>query len=206
MNDPAQDAVVKAFRERYRDSGVWMFTTWLGTQVLKNPLDLWIYQEILHRTRPDVIVETGTYKGGSALYLASICDLLDHGRVVTVDVEAYPQCPAHPRITYLTGSSVDEPIVSRIRAEVGSGTAMAILDSDHSKEHVLGELRAYAPMVSDGCYLVVEDTGEGEWVEGVDAASAVRDFLAEAEGFDVDRVCEKFMLTNNPGGFLRRAS
>jgi cephalosporin hydroxylase len=75
-----EEAVVRAFRERYRDSGVWMFTTWLGKQVLKNPMDLWIYQEILNRTRPNLIIETGTFQGGSAFYLASMCDLLDQGR------------------------------------------------------------------------------------------------------------------------------
>jgi cephalosporin hydroxylase len=199
-----EEAVVRAFRERYRDSGVWMFTTWLGKQVLKNPLDLWVYQEILNRTRPDVIVETGTFQGGSAFYLASMCDLLDNGRVVTVDVEERKR-PEHPRIAYLTGSSVDDAILADIRGRIKpEENVMVILDSDHSKEHVLAELRAYSPMVSDGCYLVVEDTGAGEWEADADAGSAVEEFLAADGDFNVDRKCEKFLLTNNPGGYLHR--
>ena len=73
----------------------------MGTPVLKCPLDLWMYQEILIHTRPDVIVETGTHMGGSALYLAGICDLLGHGRIVTIDVEEREGRPEHPRILYL---------------------------------------------------------------------------------------------------------
>lgn len=207
MTDPAEEQVVRAFRERYRESGVWMFTTWLGTQVLKNPLDLWIYQEILARTGPGVIVETGTFAGGSALYLASICDLLDHGRVITIDIEERPRRPSHPRITYLTGSSVNEEVVAAVRGRISpKETAMVILDSDHSKQHVLEELRAYAPLVGAGRYLIVEDTGASDWMEDVDPRGAVEEFLAETDAFAVDTKCEKFLLTNSPGGFLRRGS
>ena len=113
-------------------------------RVLKNPLDLWIYQEILHRTRPDTIIETGTYEGGSALYLASVCDFLGHGQVVSIDVAARAQ-PEHPRITYIDGDSTDPQTVAQ--ANLG-GRTMVVLDSDRSTDHVLAELRAYAPLVS----------------------------------------------------------
>ena len=86
---------------RYGESQVWRHdTTWLGRPALKCPLDLWIYQEILCRTRPDLIVEPGTAAGGSALFLASICDLLDHGRVVTIDIKETET--AAPRSDHLT--------------------------------------------------------------------------------------------------------
>ncbi len=203
-----EEAVVRAFRERYHESGVWIWTTWLGTQIVKNPLDLWVYQEILSRTRPDVIVETGTWHGGSALYLASICDLLGGvGRVITVDIEERDGRPSHPRLTYLTGSSVDDQVVARIRSLIAPNeTVMVILDSDHSKEHVLAELRAYAPLVSDGCYLIVEDTVASveEWEPGADPLGALDEFLAETDAFTVDHKCEKFLMTLNPGGYLRR--
>jgi cephalosporin hydroxylase len=204
-----EEAVVRAFRERYRDSGVWIWTTWLGTQVLKIPSDLWVYQELLSRTKPDVIVETGTWRGGSALYLASICDLLGKGKVITVDIEERDDRPTHPRITYLTGSSVDDEVVARIRAEIGpDDTVMAILDSDHAKEHVLAELRAYGPLVSDGCYLIVEDTvtSEDEWAPDADPLAAVNEFLVENQAFSVDKTCEKFLFTGHPGGYLRRGA
>jgi len=101
----------RAGRLFYRSSA-WSETWWLGVQVLKNSLDLWIYQEIMAETRPEVIVETGTYKGGSALYLASICDLLGVGEVVSVDIRPVSdEYPSHPRITYHGGRSSTDPEV-----------------------------------------------------------------------------------------------
>ena len=134
-----------------------------------------------------------------------MCDLLDQGRVITIDIEERPNRPEHPRITYLTGSSVDDQVVAQIRDQIGpEEKVMAILDSDHSKGHVLAELRTYGPLISDGCYLIVEDTGAGEWEADADAGSAVSEFLAEDQAFNVDKKCEKFLLTNNPGGYLHR--
>src|SRR4029079_1411857 len=93
----------------------WGNTFWLGHRVLKCPLDLWIYQEILHELRPDLIVETGTYLGGSALFLASICDLLGHGEILTIDLDWREGRPQHPRITYLTGPSTSRAILRQVR-------------------------------------------------------------------------------------------
>lgn len=184
--------------------------TWLGYEMFKCPLDLWIYQEIIVKQRPRLIVETGTYRGGSALYLASLCDLIGHGEIVTVDVDASWDAmrPRHPRISYLTGSSVDPALVAQVRAKAGRDGAMVILDSDHRAEHVLAELRAYSGLVPSGGYLIVEDTnvnghpaypafGPGPW-EAVDA------FLAEAPDFQPDPACERLLMTMNPRGFLRR--
>jgi cephalosporin hydroxylase len=176
----------------------------------KCPQDLWVYQEILVETRPEVIVETGTAAGGSALYLASICDLLDRGEVITIDIlEPTDALPRHPRISYLGGrSSVDPRLVADVRDRVEGRRAMVILDSEHSRKHVLAELHAYAPLVAEGCYLVVEDTNlnghpvtvyarPGPW-------EAVDGFLAETTAFEVDRSREKLLLTFNPCGYLRR--
>src|SRR3954447_25757877 len=82
-------------------------TRWLGTTVNKVPTDLWIYQELLHEVKPRVIVETGTAQGGSALYLANLCDLLGDGRVISVDILTNPDRPTHPRVPHVAGSSVD---------------------------------------------------------------------------------------------------
>jgi cephalosporin hydroxylase len=192
--------VLKVLR-RYGESQIWRFDTkWLGRPALKCPLDLWIYQEIVFRTRPDLIIETGTAAGGSALFLATVCDLLDNGRIVTIDIEKQKR-PRHDRITYLHGSSLDV----NVKAE---GRTMVILDSDHSKDHVLAELHKYAPLVSEGCYLIVEDTSVRLVLSdhGPGPAEAVEEFLKGNREFEIDRDCEKFLLTFNPGGYLRRTA
>jgi cephalosporin hydroxylase len=131
----------------------------LGVPTLKCPRDLWVYQEILFETRPNLIIETGTAFGGSALFLASLCDILGSGRVVTIDISPKPERPRHERITYLTGSSTSTSVVGQVRSMIRSGErVMAILDSDHRREHVLQEVREFGPLVSTGCYLAVEDT------------------------------------------------
>ena len=105
-------AAIARAHDVFYASNAWTQATWLGSQALKNPLDLWVYQEIMAETRPDVVIETGTYRGGSAHFLASVCDLLGSGEVVSIDIEPqrddYPQ---HPRITYLGGRSSTDPEV-----------------------------------------------------------------------------------------------
>ena len=211
--EQAAAEIVDAFHRRYYDaaSTTWKQTFWLGQTVLKCPLDLWTYQEIVFETRPDLIVETGTYLGGSALYLASLCDLLGHGKVVTVDVSAPPGRPRHRRITYVVGSSVADDVVDRVRRRARRAKrTMVILDSDHSHDHVLRELELYGPLVTPGCYLVVEDTnvnGHPVWPGfGPGPMEAVTEFLSGTDAFEVDHSREKLMLTFNPSGYLRRRS
>lgn len=182
--------------------------SWFGHQVLKCPLDLWEYQELLVRTRPDVVIETGTFAGGSALYLAMVLDGIGRGCVITVDVEPKPDRPEHPRIVYVTGSSIDRPVLTQVREMVGAERAMVILDSDHRAEHVYQEILAYSPLVQAGDYLVVEDTnvnGHPTWAEfGPGPMEAVNKFLLENDDFVIDERCERFLLTLSPRGYLRR--
>ena len=210
--DAGSADIVDRFHRLYYDSGerTWRNTYFLGVRTAKCPLDLWIYQELLVELRPDLIVECGTAWGGSALYLATICDLVGTGDIVTVDIAEDPERPRHPRITYVTGSSTDPAIVDQVRRRAASAErVLVLLDSDHRARHVAGELAAYAPLVTSGSYLVVEDTnvnghpvlgdfGPGPW-EAVDA------FLPDHPEFTVDRSREKFFLTFNPRGFLRRS-
>jgi cephalosporin hydroxylase len=187
----------------------WGDTRWLGHRIQKFPGDVWIYQELLSELRPDWIIETGTNWGGSAYYLASICDLLGHGQVVTIDLDAKPNPPEHPRITYVAGSSTAPEIVDRVRAmTAGSQTVLVILDSDHSYEHVTSELQAYSDLVTHGSYLIVEDTNiAGHPVlSGLSRGpyESVQDFLAGDTRFELDHTREKFMMTFNPGGYLKR--
>lgn len=208
-----QGDVIDRFTEAYYDGALFgetrADTHWLGIRTDKNPLDLWIYQELLHELRPDLIVETGTAFGGSALYLSSICDLLGHGKVVTVDIIEQEGRPQHPRLEYVTGSSITPEIVEAVKRRVEpGGTAMVVLDSNHKRDHVLEELRLYAPLVTPGSYIVVEDTilnGHPVSPEfGPGPMEAVDAFLAETDEFEVDRRREKLYLTFNRKGYLRR--
>jgi len=205
--------VVDEFHVAYYDAGyhggTWSATTWLGVPVLKCPLDLWIYQEIVYEQKPDLIIETGTAHGGGALYLASMCDLVGHGEVLTIDINEPSDWPQHPRITYLTGSSVDPAVLAQVRTRAQrAGKVMVVLDSDHSAAHVSAELDVYGPLVTLGSYLIVEDTNiNGHPVygwHGPGPMEAVEDFLTRSNGFTRDRSREKLILTFNPGGWLRR--
>ena len=184
---------------------------WFGHQLRKCPTDLWMYQELLVRLAPDLVIETGTWRGGSAYYLAMMLDLLGKGSVISVDVEKIPDLPQHPRITYLTGSSVDPEIVSTITSRATGKRALVILDSDHTRDHVLAELRAYSPLIAVGDVLVVEDTnvnGHPTWPDfGPGPMEATELFLAETAGqWVVDERCERFLMTLNPRGYLRRVA
>jgi cephalosporin hydroxylase len=201
-------AAVSRAHDVFYESNAWTKARWMGVQALKNPLDLWIYQEIMVDTEPELVVETGTWRGGSALYLASLCDLLRIGEVVSVDVEPlrddYPQ---HPRITYLAGrSSTDPELLAEVAARAEGRRTLVILDSDHSQAHVEAELEAYAPIVPFGCYLVVEDSNIGQIRKDLmpGPLQAVEAFLARDRRFEIDREREKFLLTFNPSGYLRR--
>ncbi len=187
------------------------FVSWLGYPMFKCPLDLWIYQELISAQKPDLIIETGTYRGGSALYLATLCDLLGSGRVITIDIDASCAAdrPQHPRIEYLVGSSVDPAIVAYVgQAAREAPNTLVILDADHRQPHVAEELGLYSRFVPPSGYLIVEDTnigghpayeqfGPGPW-------EAVQQFLSERTDFEVDDTCERFLLTMNPRGYLRR--
>jgi cephalosporin hydroxylase len=205
----AEPGVADAFHRLYYDTAVWKDTYWLGVHAQKCPLDLWIYQEIVHEQRPDLIIETGTAHGGSALYLASICDLLGRGDIVTVDIYPIEGRPAHDRITYLTGSSTAPEVVAEVeRLAEGRERVLVILDSDHSRDHVLDELHIYSRFVPPGGYLIVEDTnvnGRPVFPEhGPGPMEAVDAFLGDTDEFEIDATREKFFLTFNPRGFLRK--
>jgi len=205
--------IINQFTRLYYQTPVpvrtWHDTTWLGHPVLKTPLDLWNYQEILVERRPDVIVECGTAGGGSALFLASIMDMLGHGRIVSIDLKPNPGRPSHDRVTYLVGSSTDPAIFTDVeRFVAGADRVMVILDSDHSKAHVLDELRLYHPLVSPGDFLVVEDTCvNGHPVapqHGPGPMEALDAFMRENRQFVIDPRDRKFLMTFNPHGYLRR--
>ena len=206
-----EGAIINLFHNLYYYSSqkTWQNTFWFGLPALKCPLDIWIYQEIIVEVKPDVIIETGTYYGGSALFMALICDVLRQGEIVTIDIDDKPNKPQHPRIHYLKGSSTSQKIIEHVKGIIGDRKKiMVILDSDHSKDNVLSELHAYCPWVSSGSYLIVEDSNinghpvRPEWGPG--PMEAIDEFLAKNHNFIVDTSKEKFLLTQNPKGYLKK--
>lgn len=183
---------------------------WLGHPIWQFPMDAWVLQEVISTLKPGLIVETGTHRGGSAYYFATLLDLLDiPGKVISIDIAAEQEI-AHPRITYLSGSSTDPAIVSQVREQAaGAGPVLVILDSDHRAAHVGQELDAYAPIVPVGSLLHIQDG----WVDKLKAGRAfgsgptvaAKEFLAANPAFRRDRELEqRYLLTLHPMGWLRR--
>ena len=203
--------IIRSFTRLYYHSRprIWNNTFWSGVRVGKCPSDLWTYHEMLFELRPDVIVECGTGAGGSSLFLAHQCDLLGTGRIITVDVIDLPDRPQHERITHLVGSSISDEILQKIRGSLkDTDKVMVILDSDHSKQHVLSELKCYCDMVPVGSYIVVEDSIIGGHPvkprRKPGPMEAVFEFLETNSDFVIDKDREKFLLTFNPNGYLKK--
>ena len=142
--------------------GTWAQTSYCGISMAKNWTDMGTYAEIIWEKRPKLLIETGTWAGGSALFYAHLFDQMGIGKVVTIDIGANNKWhPAHPRIAYIhSKSSTDPRTIKEVEEWIHhiEGEVMVILDSDHAEEHVLAELEAYGPMVTRGQFLVVEDT------------------------------------------------
>ena len=181
-------------------------TRYMGIPTVKSPLDLWVYQEILFDVRPDLIIECGTYKGGTTLFLAHLMDALGHGMIVSLDPDKH-LVPRHSRIIYINKSSLDQDPGEYSRH---GERILVILDSDHSASHVAKEIAKYSPLVSVGSYLIVEDTDiAGHPIDNPefpgDPWSAVQEFInSPGCGFEIDRGREKYFVSQNPCGYLKR--
>lgn len=194
---------------------------WLGIPVIQMPEDLMMLQELIWKVRPDVIVETGTAHGGTAVFFASILELLKKGRVISIDVEirkynrlAIQSHPVSHRIALIEGSSSEEATALRVRRQIyPNEKVMVMLDSNHSYAHVARELELFSPLVSPESYLAVFDGvmesisdapgGSPAWATD-NPAAAVRDFLRTHPEFEEDRNYNRMKATYAPGGFLKR--
>jgi cephalosporin hydroxylase len=210
---PVRDVTDAFHTAWYNTRHTWGMTYWQRIPTLKNPLDLWMVQEIIVGFKPALIIETGTAFGGSALFMAQMMELSQCGSVVTIDIDPPRPAPSHPRLMALVGSSLDPSIievVGRLAGKFGRGPVLVMLDSAHDAPHVRAEMEVYAPFVTHGSYLIVEDTnvnGHPAHPEhGPGPFEAVQDFLATHDEFTPDPFCEKYLLTMHPGGWLRRAS
>lgn len=196
--------------------------SWMGRPIIQYPQDMIAMQEILWDVRPDLVIETGIAHGGSLVYYASLCELMGHGAVVGIDIEirahnreAIETHPMFKRITLLEGSSTDPAIVSQVESMAAGKRVLVVLDSNHTHDHVLAELQAYAPLVSVGSYCVVFDTivedlpaglyPDRPWDVGNNPKTAAREYLRLDDRFEVDRDIEaKIQITVAPDGYLRR--
>jgi cephalosporin hydroxylase len=211
LSTAQQHELMKLFHEL----DIWKNMWFQGIQLIKNPCDLWMMQQIIYEVRPDYIIETGTWYGGSSLYWAHTLHGLglENSRVLTVDLQDLTkEASDHPLwkkyVQFFETSSTDPQLVRRIAEIVKGKTVLVTLDSDHAMNHVLQELRLYAPLVSPGSYLVVEDTHmDGLTYPGYAGPSAaVNRFLQEGgdQLFERDLTREAMVMTFNPGGWLRR--
>ena len=201
--------ITRMFHMCYYNSRIWENTFWHGHQILKCPMDMWIYQELIWKIKPDYIIEAGTFRGGSALFYAHLFDLQGKGEVITIDVLERENRPEHARIHYLTGSSSDVVTYEKVQAMVGENkTVMVVLDSDHSRDHVFKEMNLWHPMVSHHSYMIVEDSNvNGHPVRpdfGPGPMEAIDDFLKINDTFSIDTDQEKFLMTQNPRGYLKK--
>lgn len=183
-------------------------STYFGIKAVKSPTDAWVYQEIIWETKPDIIIEIGTYCGGGTLYLAHLCDLLGKGKVIGVDNNPknfHRRVRNHPRITFIRGDACKSfPKAKKLISE--SDRVLVIEDSLHTFKNTLNVLRTYSPLIKSGDYFIVEDTNcyhglacgprPGPW-------EAVEAFLRENKDFEIDRTRE-FIITWNPKGYLKR--
>lgn len=202
--------------------------SWLGRPIIQLPEDMIRIQELVVRVQPDVIVETGIAHGGSLVFYAGLCKLLGKGRVVGVDIEIRPHnraaIEAHPLaslITLIEGDGVAPATIDRVRACIAPGErVMVLLDSNHTKAHVLAELEAYGPLVSRDSYIVAMDGIMGLVVGGPrtqpdwatnNPTEAAKEFVRSHPEFVIEEPKPPFnegMVSENvtywPGGYLRR--
>ncbi len=184
-------------------------STYHGIRTMKNPLELWVYQEILWESKPDFIIEIGNLYGGSTLALAHMCDLIGKGRILAVDTyhdHIVPEVREHPRVALFTGDAC--AMLPQVKAAIPSGSSVMIIDdSAHSYEHTLKVLENFADLVRVGNYFIVED---GICHHGLDVGpqpgpyEAVEAFIRRNKNFIVDRDKENFGITWNPKGYLKR--
>jgi cephalosporin hydroxylase len=196
---------------------------WLGRPIIQYPQDMIAMQEIIWKTKPELIIETGIAHGGSLIYYASILELIGSGDVLGVDIDIRSHnfgeimdSPMARRIHMIEGSALDERVVAKVASFARNRSrVMVCLDSNHTHEHVSRELSLYADFVSVGSYLVVFDTiieylpkgmyPDRPWNVGNNPATAVKEFLSADDRFQIDKEYDKKLLISvAPGGYLRR--
>lgn len=196
--------------------------SWMGRPIIQYPQDMIAMQELIWDIKPDLIIETGVAHGGSLIYYASLMELIGKGEIVGIDIDIRAHnraaIEAHPmfkRITLLEGSSLSEEIVNEVKKLAkDKATIMVSLDSNHTHEHVLEELKLYAPLTTVGSYCVVFDTivedmpkamYDRPWDVGNNPKTAVWEYLKQNDSFEIDKqIDNKLLISVAPDGYLKR--
>ncbi|MFN8575842.1 MAG: CmcI family methyltransferase [Candidatus Sericytochromatia bacterium] len=189
-------------------------TTYFGIPTLKNPLDFWIYQEILYEVKPNIIIEIGNFRGGSTLALAHVLDNLNipNSKIIAVDLNhdtVHEPTRNHEKVHLIKSNALH--CVDKVKALINQDDKVLVIeDSSHIYEETIEILRLYSPLVSIGSYFIVEDSivDNGLKVNYIKHNGgpyrAINEFIEENNNFEIDRKREKFILTWNPKGFLKR--
>jgi cephalosporin hydroxylase len=219
LRKAAQDFNVESNRAQYSYN-----FSWMGRPIIQYPQDMIAMQEIIWSVKPDLIIETGIAHGGSLIYYASLLELIGKGEVLGIDIDIREhnrkEIEGHPmykRIKMIQGSSIDDAIVNQVKEFAkGKPVVLVCLDSNHTHEHVLGELNSYSPLVTHGSYIVtfdtiVEDLPDGyfsqkrPWGISNNPRTAVSEFLQANKNFEVDAsIDNKLLISVAPGGYLKR--
>jgi len=214
----SQKWLKESFRKKYEYN-----FTWLGRPIIQYPFDIIAMQEVIWEVKPDLIIETGIAHGGSIIFSASMLEIIGQGEVVAIDIdirkhnrEEIEKHPMFKRIKLIEGSSIDEKTISIVEKHAeGKANILVFLDSNHTHEHVLQELKIYSQFVSKDSYIVIFDTfiedlpeelmGDRPWGKGNNPKTAVWKFLEHNSAFSIDENIEnKLMITSAPNGFLKR--
>ncbi len=217
LKQAAKDFNIVSNRELYSYN-----FSWMGRPIIQYPQDMIAMQELIWKIQPDLIIETGIAHGGSLVYYASLMELIGKGEIVGIDIdirqhnrEAIEAHPMFKRMTLLEGSSLSEEIVDKVREMAkDKKTIMVSLDSNHTHEHVLEELKLYAPFVTVGSYCVVFDTivedmpkgmYDRPWDIGNNPKTAVWEYLKTNDDFEIDhQIDNKLLISVAPEGYLKR--
>ena len=182
---------------------------WMGRLIIKIPLDLWVFQEIIHETKPTVIIEIGNARGGSTLFLANLLDIIKNGKVVAIDIDhRWVKDLNHPRIKWITGDVTNMEVFRKVQKEIKKDDRVMIIeDSSHMYDKTLSILNLYSSLVSVGCYFIVEDSYfTYDFVDGPKPGpyESIHTFLKKHNEFEIDKNREKFQISYNPDGYLKK--
>lgn len=210
--------LIESFKKKYEYN-----FNWLGRPIIQYPFDIMAIQEIIWKVKPDLIIETGIAHGGSLIFSASMLEIIGHGEVLGIDIDIREhnriEIEKHSmakRITMVEGSSISMGTLKKVEEHTkGKEKILVFLDSNHTHEHVLQELKLYSKFVSKDSYFIVfdsfvEDLPDGfsndrPWGKGNNPKTAIWAFMEDNEEFVIDKEIEnKLIITSAPDGFLRR--